>query len=77
MLYMFIRRDQGIVRCLLERALSSEASESKALRAWYDERLFPSLESELPVDQRMLTIGAELFRTTSPTAYGLMTKAHE
>jgi hypothetical protein len=77
MLAMFLRRDQGIIRCLLERALSSEARGTDALSAWYDERLFPSLESELPVDQRMLEIGEELFRMTSPTEDAIMRKAHE
>ena len=77
MLTMLFRRDQGIVRCLLERALSSEARGTDALRAWYDKRLFPSQESELPVDQRMPTIGAELFRTNSPTQDMIMTKAYD
>ena len=73
MLTMFLRRDQGIVRCLLERALSSEAIGTDALLAWYDDRLFPSQESELPVDSRMLTLGAEI----SPTPEAIMTRAHE
>jgi hypothetical protein len=77
MLTMILRRDQGIVRCLLERALTSEPRGTDALRAWYDDSLFPSLESELPVDQRILTIGAELFRTSSPTMETIMTRAHE
>lgn len=77
MLTMFLRRDQGIVRCLVERALSSEARGAEALSAWYDDRLFPSQESQLPVDQRMLAIGAELFRVKAPTPDSIMTKAYE
>jgi hypothetical protein len=77
MLTMFLRRDQGIIRCLLERALTSEPGGTAALSAWYDESLFPSQGSELPVDQRMLTLGAELFRMRAPTPDTIMTKAHE
>jgi hypothetical protein len=77
MFTMFLRRDQGIVRCLLERAISSEARGSQALRAWYDDSLFPPEESELPVDKRMLKLGAELFRMKSPTEETIMAEAHE
>ena len=59
---MLLRRDQGIIRCLLELLLAAEARGIDALHAWYDERMFPSQESELPVDKPMLSIGEDLFR---------------
>ena len=62
MLTMLLCRDQGIIRCLLECVLAAEARGIDALHAWYDERMFPSQESELPVDKRMLSIGEDLFR---------------
>ncbi len=77
MMTMFLRRDQGIVRCLLERALSSLPGGPDAVRAWYDDRVFPSAESELPVDKRMLTIGGELFGTGTATMEVVMIQAHQ
>jgi hypothetical protein len=62
MLLMFLRRDQGIIRCLVERALAGVVNGSDALRAWYDDKMFPQSECELPVDSRMLTIAKEVFK---------------
>jgi hypothetical protein len=76
MLAMLLRRDQGIIRCLLERALSVVGGADVAC-AWYDERLFPSNECELPVDGRILTIGEKLFPTISRSENALISKAHE
>lgn len=61
MLAMFLRRDQGIIRCLVERSLSRQRGGAEAIARWYDDEVFPQTESELPVDQRMLAIGQEIF----------------
>ena len=76
MLMMFLRRDQGIIRCLVERALAGATRGAEAAERWYDDRLFSQLESELPVDRRMLTIGRELFGAPSPDEAAVLSQAH-
>ena len=76
MLTMFLRRDQGIIRCLVERSLSGVPRGAEAVERWFDDRLFPQLESELPVDKRMLTIGRELFGAPSLDEAAVMSRAH-
>jgi hypothetical protein len=68
MLTMFLRRDQGIVRCLVERAFGAAPRGSEAAHRWYDDGVFSQLESELPVDGRMLEIGQGLFGTANSEA---------
>jgi hypothetical protein len=76
MLLMFLRRDEGIIRCLVERALSMIEGGRDALRYWYDERSFPPSECHLPVDKRILTIAAELFQLVAPNEIEVMRHAH-
>jgi hypothetical protein len=70
------RRDQGIIRCLVERALSGVHRGREAAERWYDDAVFPQLESELPVDSRMLARGRELFGTTLSNEAAVMNQAH-
>lgn len=53
MLIMFLRRDEGVIRCLLRRALMGIGGGQEALDYWADDRYFNSLECELPVDARV------------------------
>jgi hypothetical protein len=53
MLIMFLRRDEGTIRCLISRALRSVPRGSEALQLWQDDRSFNSSECELPVDSRV------------------------
>jgi hypothetical protein len=41
MLTMFLRRDQGIIRCLIERSLAQIHGVDDATRLWYDGTTFP------------------------------------
>jgi hypothetical protein len=61
MILMFLRRDQGIVRCLFERALKCCEDGEHALKQWFDDECFSPQGSELPVDGRMMKIGRLLF----------------
>ena len=45
-----LRRDNSLIRCLFERALSSAGNGQKAIQYWYDENYFDPRECELPVD---------------------------
>jgi hypothetical protein len=76
MLMMFLRRDQGVIRCVLERSLAGAARGAEAVERWYDDGVFSQLESELPVDKRMLTIGRELFGTPSSDEAAVLSQAH-
>lgn len=53
MLMMFLTRDEGVIRCLLRRALSKVPGGEEALEYWADNRYFDSAECELPVDVRV------------------------
>jgi hypothetical protein len=76
MVVMFLRRDNGMIRCLVERSLAGCAGGRDAARVWYDEAVFPTSESELPVDTRMLDIGRLLFGGPSLKEKAVMEKAH-
>jgi hypothetical protein len=71
MLTMFLRRDQGMIRCLVERTLAPIQGGTAAAQLWYDGVTFPDTESELPVDDRMLIIGGELFNNPHPSRRGV------
>jgi hypothetical protein len=45
-----LRRDNSLVRCLFERALSNVTDGQKALGYWYDDNYFDAKECQLPVD---------------------------
>jgi hypothetical protein len=45
-----LRRDNSLVRCLFERALSRVDNGQKALGYWYDDNYFDPKECQLPVD---------------------------
>lgn len=74
LLTMCLRRDQGIVKCLIERAVAPIKKGTVALEAWYDGVTFPETESELPVDSRMKKLGATLFNELTPR--GIANAAH-
>jgi len=76
MLTMFLRRDRGIVRCLVNRTLERVAGGKEAANAWYNDSKFPERECELPVDKRMLNIGNEIFRGGYLDERGIMVYAH-
>lgn len=77
MLTMFLRRDQGMIRCLLERSLAAVPGGPDAARLWYEATAFPETESELPVDRRMLTLGRELFGEPASSPRAVMDAAHD
>ena len=52
---MFLRRDNSVIRCLFERALTHEPNGMKAVEYWYDPAYFSPIECELPVDRRVLS----------------------
>jgi hypothetical protein len=76
MLTMFLRRDQGIIRCLIERSLAQIHGVDDAARLWYDGTTFPESESELPVDERMQTLGRELFKDRNLSLSDVEHSAH-
>lgn len=77
MLTMFLRRDQGIIRCLVERSLSHLPRGWEAIGRWYDDGVFSQTECELPVDQRMLVIGQEIFGPSYTKEQDIARAAHE
>jgi hypothetical protein len=77
MAVMFLRRDQGIIRSLLQRDTLNIDRSSRALERWYDDRVFPPTESELPVDARMLRIGRRLFSLPAQNGQAIMQAAHD
>lgn len=76
MLAMFLRRDQGIIKCLLERSVRDIEGGREALELWYG-RTFPEAESELPIDGRIEKLGPELFGSRTMTPAQIATAAHE
>lgn len=77
MLTMFLRRDQGIIRCLVERSLAGVTGGRDAAGLWYDGMAFPESDSELPVDSRMSTLGGELFGERALSLRAVMDAAHD
>ena len=77
MLLMFLRRDQGVIRCFVERSLAQVNGGADAAQAWYDDSIFPQSECELPVDKRMFAIGAEIFGGAPANEQTVMELAHE
>lgn len=75
MLTMCLRRDRGLIKCLIERALRPIEGGSNALELWYDGTSFPETESELPVDSRMQKLGSQLFIESS--LKGIARAAHD
>jgi hypothetical protein len=55
MFMMFLRRDNNMLRCLFERALTNKPKGRKAVEYWYDPAYFNPIECELPVDRRVLS----------------------
>ena len=55
MFFMFLRRDNSVIRCLFERALSHETNGVKAVEYWNNPTYFNPIECELPVDGRVLS----------------------
>ncbi len=76
MLAMFLRRDQGIIKCLIERSVGNIQEGPKALERWYDGRTFPEPESELPIDKRIKELGRELFDDARMTEDQIADAAH-
>ena len=62
MLFMSLRRDQSIVKCLFSRALKAVPGGAVALEQWYNAEYFSPLESQLPVDSRIQRLWPEVFR---------------
>lgn len=48
-----LRRNNGIVRCLFERALKTVSQGQQAADYWYDDSYFDPNECQLPVDRRV------------------------
>ena len=67
MLIMYLRRDKGVVRCLLRRALDRVPNGMQAFDSWIDEGYFDPNECELPVDTRVLS-GWKKFGLFDPPA---------
>jgi hypothetical protein len=61
MAVMMLRRDQRVIRRLLQRALRGVPDGRLALRYWHSKAHFRESECELPVDVRMLRIFNQLF----------------
>jgi hypothetical protein len=77
MLAMFLRRDQGIIKCLLEQRVQRIKGGPEALKSWYDGRKFPEAESELPIDGRIEELGPELFDARIMMPSQIASAAHE
>jgi hypothetical protein len=77
MLTMYLRRDQGIIRCLLERSVAKVERGPETLMHWYDGKTFPEIESELPVDTRWETLGRELFKNNRLRLHEIAEAAHQ
>src|SRR6266481_3266662 len=76
MLAMFLRRDQGIIKCLLERHVQRVEGGPDAQKSWYVDNIFPEAESELPVDKRIMELGRELFEDLGMTKEQIADAAH-
>jgi hypothetical protein len=53
MFIMFLRRDDSVIRCLVERAVQGHPQGNQAVGYWYDPKYFDPKEIELPVDVRV------------------------
>jgi len=60
-----LRRDNSLIRCLFERALSTAAAGQKAIQYWYDENYFDPKECELPVDKWVKDRWIEIMKSSS------------
>ena len=62
MALMWLRLDNSIIHCLLERALSKYQGGEKAVEYWYDGKFFNPMGCQIPVDGRVKTNWNILFR---------------
>ena len=62
MFIMFLRRDKSYVKKLVEDALTLLPKGERILEIWYNDDLFNPIESELPVDRRVINNFKRKFR---------------